>query len=154
MIPDLLSFAVAFVGGLFATFLMIAVEISSWKKWGLLGVLEWYENQVFYVKFFKPSKSSLHFKEIFLLHFVNGGLRSIGFLITLWIFPFTLANLFLSGIFYGFFLCIFTLIPIHKFITKIYPWNHPDGIMPFLASLVGHIVYGIAVGYFFLNLPV
>src|SRR5579883_2824883 len=154
MTPDLLSFAVAFLGGLFATLLMTATEIPSWKKWGLQGVLEWHENQVLCVKFFKLSKSNLHFKGIFLLHFVNGGLGSIGFLLALWIFPIALGSLFFSGILYGLFLWIVTLLPIHKPITGISLRTHPDGILPSVSSFIGHVVYGIAIGYFFLNLPV
>jgi hypothetical protein len=154
IIPDFLSFAVAFLGGLFATLLMIAIEIPSWKRWGLQGVLEWHENQILSVKFFKLSKSGLHFKGIFLLHFLNGGLASMGFLMVLELFPITLTHLFFSGIMYGFFLWVATLIPIHKLITGISPWHHPNGIGPFISSLIGHVVYGVVIGYFFLNLPI
>lgn len=152
--PDLLSFAIAFLGGLFATLLMTVAEIPSWKRWGLRGVLEWHENQILSAKFFKLDKSILHLKKIFLLHFAKGGLGGIGFLLALWLFPIALGNLLFSGAVYGIFLWIVTLVPIHKPITGISIWAHPDGMIPTIASLVGYVVYGIMIGYFFLNLPV
>jgi hypothetical protein len=48
---------------------------------------------------------------------------------------------------YGFILWIITLVPIHKPITGLSPWNHPLGHMPALASLGGHILYGLTLGY-------
>jgi hypothetical protein len=143
-------FLIAFFVGLFATLLMTVTEIPSWRRWGIKGVLEWHENQVLSIKFFKLSESNLHLKGIFLLHFLNGGLGGIGFLLALWMFPIGFRNLLLAGILYGFFLWIVTLIPIHKPITGISPWNHPYGIMPSIASFIGHVVYGIITGYFFL----
>jgi hypothetical protein len=90
----------------------------------------------------------MHTKGIFLLHFVNGGLGGIGFLLVLLIFPFTVANMFFSGIVYGVFLWVVTLIPIHKPITGISPWKHPNGMMPTVLSLIGHLVYGVAIGLY------
>jgi len=152
--PDINTLALAFVGGLFATLLMTFTEIPSWRRWGLKGVLEWHENQIISEKFFKLSKSNLHMKGIFFLHFLNGGLGGIGFLLALWVFPLALTNLLISGLVYGLFLWIATLVPIHKPITGIAPLKHPMGKMPAVASLMGHIVYGFMIGYFFLNLPV
>lgn len=142
------SFFIALAGGLFATLLMIILEIPAWRKWGLIGVLEWHENQALSTKFFKLSDNHMHTKGIFLLHFVNGGLGGIGFLLVLLIFPFTVANMFFSGIVYGVFLWVVTLIPIHKPITGISPWKHPNGMMPTVLSLIGHLVYGVAIGLY------
>jgi hypothetical protein len=46
----------------------------------------------------------------------------------------------------GIFLWLLTLVPIHKPITGFSPWNHPFGRLPALASLGGHVVYGIVLG--------
>jgi hypothetical protein len=37
-------------------------------------------------------------------------------------------------------------VPIHKPITGFAPWNHPLGHLPALASLSGHLVYGLVLG--------
>jgi len=150
---DLLSVLISLFGGLVATLAMTIIEIPAWKRWGLKGVLEWHENQVLSTKFFKLPDNILHFKEIFLLHFVNGGLGGIGFLLMLWIFSFTSAGTeygttFLFAIPYGIFLWIATLIPLHKTITGISPWRHPAGIMPTTISLIGHVVYGGVLGLY------
>ena len=52
----------------------------------------------------------------------------------------------LLGILYSIALWILTLAPIHKPITGLSPWYHPLGHLPLLASLGGHIVYGIVLG--------
>lgn len=143
----------AFVGGLFSTLLMTFVELPSWKRWGLHGVLEWHENQVITSKVFKLSSEKNHFIGIFAFHFLNGGLGGIGFLLALWLFPTSVSHILLSAIIYGLFLWVVTLVPIHKPITGIPSWSHPLGHLPALASLAGHVVYGAALGYFFMNTP-
>jgi len=55
-------------------------------------------------------------------------------------------SIYLLGIAYGLMLWIVTLVPIHKPITGLSPWNHPLGQLPALASLGGHILYGIVLG--------
>ena len=47
---------------------------------------------------------------------------------------------------YGVVLWILTLVPIHKPITGFSPWKHPLGHLPAIASLSGHILYGIVLG--------
>jgi hypothetical protein len=42
--------------GIVATAIMIASEIPSRRKWGLLGVFEWHENQLHSARFFPSSK--------------------------------------------------------------------------------------------------
>jgi hypothetical protein len=151
--PDVYSIFLGFVGGLFSTLLMIFVEIPSWKKWGLWGVLEWHENQVITAKVLKSPSTKIHFRGIFALHFLNGGLGGIGFLLLLWLFPAGVSQIILSSIIYGFFLWIVTLVPIHKPITGVSLWRHPLGHLPVLTSLIGHFVYGAVLGYFFSNTP-
>lgn len=148
-ISDISTFLIAAMIGLFATLVMTITEIPAWKRFGLRGVLEWHENQILSTKFFRLSESGLHVKGIFLLHFANGGLGGIGFALALTVFPFATSSVLLSGIGYGVFLWIATLVPIHKPITGIIPWRHPDGTIPMVASLAGHLVYGIVVGSFF-----
>ena len=40
-------------GGLLGTFVMSAIEIIPWRKWGLSGVFEWHENQILIAKFLR-----------------------------------------------------------------------------------------------------
>lgn len=141
------------IGGLVSTAVMTLAEIPSWRKWRLYGVFEWHENQVITRKLFSISndeKETIHTKGIFFFHFLNGALVGIAF-------PFIITSLFpspindiisllLIGILYGFIVWIVTLIPIHKPITGLSPWDHPLGRWPAVASLGGHIVYGFILG--------
>lgn len=142
------------IAGLVSTAVMTLAEIPSWKKWGLYGVLEWHENQVITRKLISISnndeKEIIHTKGIFFFHFLNGTLVGIAFpfIIT---YPFPsyiddIIKLLLVGIIYGLMVWIVTLIPIHKPITGLSIWNHPLGRWPAIASLGGHIVYGVILG--------
>jgi hypothetical protein len=94
-----------------------------------------------------------NFKGIFLLHFLNGTLAGIAYP---FLFYYVVSYLRISdfeptymiGILNGIVLWLFTLVPIHKRITGFSPWNHPFGRLPALASLGGHVVYGIVLGLF------
>jgi hypothetical protein len=142
------------VGGLFGTLVMSAIEVIPWIKWGLHGVFEWHENQMLIVKFLKLKNddASLHYLGIFGLHLTNGVLAGIGFYFAIEFIDFlALLPLPLLGMAYSFFLWIVTLVPIHKPITGLHPWNHPLGHGPALASLAGHFVYGIVMSLLFLG---
>jgi hypothetical protein len=134
------------VGGLFGTLVMSAIEVIPWRKWGLHGVFEWHENQMLIVKFLKLKNDDacLHYLGIFGLHLTNGVLAGIGFYFAIEFIDFlALLPLPLLG--------IVTLVPIHKPITGLHPWNHPLGHGPALASLAGHFVYGIVMSLLFLG---
>ena len=135
--------------GIVSTAIMTLTEIPSWKKWGLHGVFEWHENQAIIAYVFRLSDNKkIHFREIFIVHFLNGILAGIAFLFILSLFDFStsVTPISLLGILYGFILWILTLIPIHKPITGFSPWNHPLGHRPALASFGGHVVYGFSLG--------
>jgi hypothetical protein len=149
---------IGLVGGIISTAVMTLTEIPSWKRWGLHGVFEWHENQILSSRLLRPfsdhtckgeNKTTIHFKGIFLLHFLNGTLAGIVFpfivYFAIWGIP-NVVSIYLLGTLYGFVLWLLTLVPIHKPITGLSPWNHPLGHLPALASLGGHIVYGIVLG--------
>jgi len=144
---------IGLLGGIVSTVLMTLTEIPSWKRWGLHGVFEWHENEVITKRLFKlpNDNNKIHFKGIFFFHFLNGILAGIAFPFIVASFFTTLVNsstaLLLLGLLYGFVLWIITLIPIHKPITGLSPFNHPLGPMPTFASLGGHIVYGVVLGF-------
>ena len=140
------------IGGIISTATMTLTEIPSWKKWGLHGVFEWHENQVIttYLVHLPDAKrkGKNNFGGIFFLHFLNGTLAGIAFpyIISFLVHSTNLVSSSLLGISYGIALWILTLAPIHKPITGFSLWNHPLGHLPALASLSGHIVYGIVLG--------
>ena len=155
MLSDAASLSYLVVGllsGAVSTAVMTLTEIPSWKRWGLPGVFEWHENQVITKRLFKlPNESNnIHFKGIFFFHFTNGILAGIAFpFIVTFLFTTLIdsfASLLLLGTLYGFILWIITLLPIHKPITGLTPFNHPLGHVPAFASLGGHIVYGVVLG--------
>jgi hypothetical protein len=146
---------IGLVGGIVSTLVMTLTEIISWQKWGLHGVFEWHENQILSKRLLRLScesdtKNIIHFKSIFFLHFLNGTLAGVAFPFIIYSFGFlvlsNIMSIYLLGVAYGFVLWIFTLLPIHKPITRFSPWNHPLGHLPALASLGGHIIYGMVLG--------
>lgn len=142
------------VGGLLGTLVMSAIEIIPWRKWGLAGVFEWHENQMLIVKFLRleNDEGSLHYPGIFALHLINGLLGGIGFYFAITFIDYlAILPLPLLGILYSFFLWVVTLVPIHKPITGLHPWNHPLGHGPAIASLGGHFAYGLVLSLLFLG---
>jgi hypothetical protein len=141
------------LGGLFGTLVMSTIEVIPWKKWGLLGVFEWHENQMLIVRFLKLERDAcLQYLGIFGLHLTNGVLGGIGFYFVIAFIDYLAAlPVLLLGIIYSFFLWIVTLVPIHKPITGLRPWNHPLGHGPALASLAGHFAYGLILSLLFLG---
>ena len=136
------------VSGIVATAVMTLTEIPSWRKWGLLGVFEWHENQILSTRFFHNAPNELDFKYIFFLHFLNGSLAGIAFPLILSILNIdtTQEYIWVFSIVYGFVLWIATLVPIHKPITGNSLWNHNLGHLPSIASLIGHLIYGLVLG--------
>ena len=49
------------VSGIIATAVMTLTEIPSWRKWGLVGVFEWHENQILATRFFHTAPNELDF---------------------------------------------------------------------------------------------
>lgn len=142
------------IGGLLGTLIMSAIEIIPWRKWGLPGVFEWHENQMLIVRFLRleNDEACLHYLGIFGLHLTNGILGGIGFYLAIeFIVYLTILPIPLLAMLYSFFLWIVTLVPIHKPITGLNPWNHPLGHGPALASLAGHFAYGLVLSLLFLG---
>ena len=150
---DLFSILLSFLAGLISTGFMTIIEIPFWKRWKLVGILEWHENQVLTCKIFRLRDNKNYFWGIFFLHFLNGGLGGIGLLLALVLIqPLNQISLLIIGLFYGLFLWIVTLVPIHKPITGINPLNHPLGKGPLITSLLGHVIYGITLATIFLSI--
>jgi hypothetical protein len=144
------------VGGLLGTLVMSTIEIIPWRKWGLSGVFEWHENQILIAKFLRLENDvddgGFHYLGIFGLHFINGLLGGMGFYFAITFIDYlAILPLPLLGILYSFFLWIVTLVPIHKPITGLHPWNHPLGHWPAIASLAGHFAYGLVLSLLFLG---
>ena len=150
---DLFPILLSLLAGLMSTGFMTVIEIPFWKRWKLTGILEWHENQVLTCKIFSLPDNKNYFWGIFFLHFLNGGLGGIGLLLA-WVLiqPLNQISLLIIGLFYGLFLWIVTLVPIHKPITGINPWNHPLGKGPLITSLLGHVIYGITLAIIFLSI--
>lgn len=136
------------VSGIVATAVMTVTEIPSWRKWGLVGVFEWHENQLLSSRFFHIPTEKISFKYIFFLHFLNGSLAGIAFPLILSILdiPITQDYTLILSVGYGFVLWIATLVPIHKPITGYPVWDHMLGHLPSIASLIGHLIYGLVLG--------
>lgn len=138
------------VSGMVATVVMTASEIPSWRKWGLLGVFEWHENQLLSARFFRTPRNKPNFKYIFFLHILNGSLAGIAFPFILLLLGISIGSdymhILVLSLVYGSALWIVTLVPIHKAITGYPVWNHYLGHLPSIASLLGHLIYGLVLG--------
>lgn len=136
------------VSGIVATAVMTVTEIPSWRKWGLAEVFEWHENQLLSSRFFHIPTEKISFKYIFLLHFLNGSLAGIAFPLILSILniPIKQDYTLILSVGYGFVLWIATLVPIHKPITGYPVCDHKLGHLPSIASLIGHLIYGLVLG--------
>jgi hypothetical protein len=136
--------------GMVATAAMTASEIPSWRKWGLLGVFEWHENQLLSSRFFRIPRNKPNFKNIFILHILNGSLAGIAFPFILLLLGISIGSdyvhIFILSLLYGSALWIVTLVPIHKAITGYPVWNHYLGHLPSIASFLGHLIYGFVLG--------
>jgi hypothetical protein len=82
------------------------------------------------------------------LHFLNGSLAGIAFPLILSIpnIDITQNYILVFSVVYGFVLWIATLVPIHKPITGNSLWNNNLGHLPSIASLIGHLIYGLVLG--------
>ncbi|HEY7571512.1 MAG TPA: hypothetical protein VH796_09090 [Nitrososphaeraceae archaeon] len=149
---------IGLLAGILSTAAMTMTEIPTWRRWGIRGVFEWHENYIItkrlrsylHLSNTKGMTVEDHFKGILFFHFLNGSIAAVAFpYLILLLIPFfylTILSCSLFGIFYGILLWIFTLVPIHKPITGFKPWNHPLGHLPAVASLTGHLVYGLVLG--------
>jgi hypothetical protein len=138
------------ISGIIATAAMTVSEIPSWRKWGLLGVFEWHENQILSARLFRIAKNIPSFKCIFFLHIANGSLAGIAYPVILSFLNISIHSDYIYNIVlsvtYGFVLWSVTLVPIHKPITGYPVWNHYLGHLPSIASVTGHLIYGLVLG--------
>lgn len=143
-------------GGIVSTTVMSVFEIIPWRRWRVHGVFEWHENQILVEKYFKnilATEDTVNFRGILLLHYINGILAAITYVIIIWYFieqkvlEYSLVNAFVTGIVYAIFLWVVTLFPIHKPITGLNPINHPLGHGPVIFSLAGHFIYALILGF-------
>jgi hypothetical protein len=127
--------------------LMTLLEVTFWRAWKIVGVLEWHENQFIWNRLTRRPSSTMSYSGVFLLHFLNGGLAAIPFPLIVDLLPVIgWAPLALTGAAYGSALWFLTLVLIHEPITGVSITRHPLGEGPVTASLFGHLLYGVSLG--------
>jgi hypothetical protein len=141
--PELLYlFIIGLVAGILSTATMTMIEIPTWRRWGIKGVFEWHENYIItkrlrsylHLSDTKDMPAEIHFKGIFFFHFLNGSLAAVAFpYLVLLLMPFIYLSIYSYSLFF-------------QPITGFKPWNHPLGHIPAVASLTGHLVYGLVLG--------
>lgn len=138
---------IGFIAGCIGTTVVSLPQYYFFKRWGMLGVLEWHENQCLMSMILKRDPMSLA-KEGLILHFLNGGLAALFYaLFITWLDIFRGLDFITLGILYGILLWILTLAPIHKPITGVAITKHPLGYKPTVLSLIMHVIYGLIVAY-------
>ncbi len=143
----LYSMAVGLVAGTVGTAVMTALQFPFFKRWGLAGILEWHENVCILARL-RVVRSERLLAWSFLLHFLNGGLPAMFYVVAvvgLGLVPHI--DPLILGILYGVVLWILTLYPIHKPITGVSLHSHPLGRKPIILSILVHVVYGITTTY-------
>lgn len=140
---DLNGIYLGLVVGLLATAILALTEIPIWLHWGIDGVPEWQINQALTARLLTRSQESLLVQGQ-LLHFFSGGLLGILFTYAAPLVPWNLSNT-LLGLAYGLVLWAISLV-ILKPITGRGVMDNPLGTIPFLGSLIGHLIYGAILG--------
>lgn len=138
-----MAFIMGLAVGLFATAAITLTEIPMWRRWAMDGVPEWEMNQALMARLLHRSPDPL-VVEGQLLHFLQGGLLGILFAVVVPLLPWSL-NRFLAGLAYGLVLWTISLV-ILKPITGRGVGDNPLGRIPFLGSLLGHLLYGAILG--------
>lgn len=133
---------VGLIAGIIGTALMSILQYPFYKRWGIIGILEWHENNCLMSMLLKKDYRLLT-KEGFILHFLNGIIAAIFYSYIFKLLPNIEQNV--MGLMFGTLLWVVTLAPIHKPITGVSILKHPLGIKPILLSLTSHIVYGLTV---------
>lgn len=141
---DPTTLLVGFLAGAGATVPMTATEVPAYRRWGLEAVLEWHENQTVLGRLLRRPPESLVLPGL-LLHVLHGGVAGVVFLAGLALLNLRPAAPLLGPLF-GLLLWSVTLL-IHRPLTGVPPVAHPQGRLPLLLSLLGHMVYGLALGF-------
>jgi hypothetical protein len=138
---------VGFIAGCIGTAVVSIPQYYFFKRWGMLGVLEWHENQCLMAMILKNDPNRL-IREGLMLHFLNGGLAALFYALFIsWLDVLRALDTGILGILYGVLLWILTLAPIHKPITGVSITKHPLGYKPSILSLIMHLIYGVIVAY-------
>lgn len=151
------SFAIAGAAAILGTTLMTLFEFPFYRRLGLTSILELHENQVLISKMKKrstiPSKTDV--SGVLSLHYLNGFLAGLFFpVFVLIVSPAKIPtpHFLWEGILYAALLWLLTLIPIHKPITGLSPFDHPLGKAPSIISLTGHLIYALTIAFLFFSL--
>jgi len=138
---------IGFIAGCIGTAAVSIPQYYFFRRWGMLGVLEWHENQCLMSMILKKDPIRLA-REGLILHFLNGGLAALFYALFIsWLDMLRALDVNVLGILYGVLLWILTLAPIHKPITGVSITKHPLGYKPSVLSLIMHLIYGVIVAY-------
>ena len=127
---------------------MSLFELPFYLRWGITAVFEWHENLVLSSKI-AGRDLKLSWAGILSLHYLNGFLVGLFFLVFAWLLNslFGLSSFLATGVIFAVLLWTLTLAPIHKSITGLSPFNHSLGNVPLMASISGHLIYGIVLSF-------
>jgi uncharacterized MnhB-related membrane protein len=130
------------VAGLTSTVVMSFLEYPIWRRWGLEMVTEWHLNQVMASRLLRRSPNTVIVQGL-LFHVLHGGIAGIVFVILLSLVP----NVPITDAAVGFALILWVVsLFIFKPVTGVGLRGHPLGLLPFIVSLAGHILYGVSLG--------
>lgn len=132
-----------FVAGGVATLVMLVVEIPMLRRFGSRGVFEWHEIQASVSRV--GGQPKVRMSLVFLLHLLAGGVAGLLFATAISFLRLGVP-LVLPGLGLGFVLWLMTLV-LHEAISGVHPWRNEMGRGPVTASLIGHLLYGAALGF-------
>ncbi|MFW9778222.1 MAG: DUF6789 family protein [Candidatus Heimdallarchaeota archaeon] len=132
-----------FIIGILATGIMSIGNILVWRKWGFQGVLEWDESKGMIEKLLRRPIQETNIL-VYLLHFFNGGLLAVPFLVLVsWL---KMENiLVVVGVIYALIVWLVTLAPVHKWLTGNNLFSYPKFVY---ISIGNHLLYGLILGIF------
>jgi len=130
------------LAGLAATGCMTLWEVLLFRKYGLPGCLDWDINQHFLSRLNRREPQA-NLRLGLVVHGIVGVAVGIGFS---WLVPpRSTCALTLTGELVGVALWLL-LLPLRKVFTGLGPRDGPLGIVPVLASLLGHLAFGLIMG--------
>ena len=140
------SIAQGLVAGLGATACMTLLEFFFYRRYGLEGALDWHINQCALSRINgRPPDENLVVGLV--IHGAVGGAAGIGFQVIASNLTIDRDSIWLCGVVFGVTLWLM-LLPLRRPLTGLAPFGGRLRFIPAAASLVGHVIFGVVLGFF------
>jgi hypothetical protein len=134
------------IAGLLAGLFMILSEVPFWRRLGIPGVVEWQVNEIMASRLFnEPYNAGKKLGSAILMHLFHG--MALGILFTIlvsFILPTGFTILLVAGLSYSLALWLFVPFSLRRVFERAGRTRFTQTGM--IVALLGHLVYGLALG--------